>query len=111
MTRLLAATAMFASAMLFGAYSGHRIELSNPDGYYKAGDTALCHVTLCEEGKPLEGTSARATIYWEGKAVKTQDFATTGKPVDFTYASDKPGWAYFRFEILEIGRASCRERV
>ena len=100
MTRLLAVIAMFASAMLFGEYSGHRIELSNPDGFYKAGDTALCHVTLCEEGKPLEGTSARATIYWEGKAVKTQDFATTGKPVDFTYASDKPGWAYFRFEIL-----------
>ncbi len=100
MKRVFTVILLLSAHLLLGAYSGHRIEMSKTDGYYRTGETAVCRVTLCEDGKPLEGVVARATIYWEGKAVKTQDFKTNGKAVEIAYRSDKPGWAYFRFELL-----------
>ena len=100
MKRFLTALALIAAPLLFGAYSGHRIELNSPDGYYRTGETAVCRVTLCEDGQPLEGVGARATVYWEGKAVKTLDFKTDGQPFEVSYCADRPGWAYFRFEVL-----------
>ena len=83
----------------FGKYGG-RIYLDKAEGFYKSGETATCKVTLTKDGKPLKGTKARMTMKWEFQVVETRDFETTGKPVAFSYKSDKPGWIYFGFEVL-----------
>ena len=90
-----------AVTTLFGAFTGHKISLNHPNGYYKVGETATCRVTLCKDGKPLNGLMARVTIYWEGKKVEHIDFKTTGAPVEFSYKADKPGWVFFRFEVMD----------
>ena len=90
-----------AASTLLADFTGHKIELSRPDGYYRVGDTAVCSVTLGKDGKPLSGLGARCTIYWEGKEVERHDFMTAGKPVGFSYRSDRPGWVYFRFEVKD----------
>ena len=91
----------FAASVLFGDFTGHKIGLNHPEGYYRIGETAVCTVTLGKDGKPLSGLGARCTIYWEGKEVERHDFMTTGKPVKFKYKSDVPGWVYFRFEVKD----------
>ena len=65
-------------------YDG-QIELDREDGYYKSGETATCHVTLRKNRKPLKGVRARMTMKWERRTIKTVDFETTGKPVEFSY--------------------------
>ena len=80
-------------------YDG-QIELDREDGYYKSGETAVCRVTLRKNRKPLKGVRARMTLKWERRTIKTVDFETTGKPVEFSYTGKKPGWVYFGFEIL-----------
>ena len=95
------AAALCVTAALFGAYRGHKIEMSHPDGYYKTGETAVCRITLCEDGKPLSGTKARVITYWEGKPRKLREFVTTGQPVEVSFTSDKPGWVYFRFQVMD----------
>lgn len=92
--------ALFSAFVLFGRYGG-KVELDKEDGQYKSGETVTCFITLTKDGKPLKGTKARLQLRWEGKTVKTQVFETTGKPVKFTYTSDKPGWVYFGFEVLD----------
>ena len=91
--------ALFGAVALFGRYGG-KVELDKADGQYKSGETVTCFITLTKDGKPLKGTKAKLQLRWEGKTVKTQVFETTGKPVEFTYTSDKPGWVYFGFEVL-----------
>ena len=102
--KIFAALAIFAAAAVWGAYRGHKLEMSNPDGYYKVGETAVCRVTLCKDGVPLNGTRARVIIYWEGKPQTRRDFVTTGEPVEVSFKSDKPGWVYFRFMVTENGK-------
>ena len=101
MKKLLTTLLLVAATALFGAYRGHRIEMDRADGYYRAGETATCRVTLCRDGVPLEGTRARVIIRWEGKAVERREFRTTGRPVEFGYKSDKPGWVFFAFQVLD----------
>ena len=93
--------AFCAASVLFGDFTGHKISLNHPEGYYRIGETAVCTVTLGKDGKPLRGLGARCTIYWEGKEVERHDFMTTGEPVKFKYKSDVPGWVYFRFEVKD----------
>ena len=93
--------AVCSAATLFADFTGHKIELDRPDGYYQVGDTAVCTVTLGKDGKPLSGLMARGTVYFEGKVVERRDFMTDGRPVRFSYRSDKPGWVYFRFEVMD----------
>ena len=88
--------AMCASA----GYSGD-ISLDKPDGFYKIGETVTCRVKLTNDGEPLVGQRARMTLKWEGKTVRTEDFDTTGKAVEFTYPAGKPGWVFFGFELLD----------
>ena len=91
----------FAVTALFGAYTGHKIEMDHADGYYRAGETATCRITLCEDGKPLKGARARAIVRWEGETLERKEFETTGKPIEFSYKSDKPGWVFFCFQLLD----------
>ena len=83
----------------FGNY-GAKIALDKADGLYKCGDTAVCSVTLTKDGKALKGVKARMILKWETQVVETRDFETTGQPVEFSYKAEKPGWAYFGFEVL-----------
>ncbi len=61
---------MLAAPMLLAAYNGHRIGMDHADGFYRTGETAVCSVTLCEDGKPLEGTKARMLMRWEGTTIE-----------------------------------------
>ena len=83
----------------FGNY-GAKIALDKADGLYKCGDTAVCSVTLTKDNKPLKGVKARMILKWETQVIATKDFETTGQPVEFSYKAEKPGWAYFGFEVL-----------
>ena len=80
-------------------YSGV-ISLDKSDGIYRCGDTATCRVTLTKNGRPLKGVTARMIRKWEAQVAETKEFKTTGKPVEFSYRSAKPGWVYFGFEVL-----------
>ena len=91
--------ALFAALTVWGKYGG-TVELDHPDGFYRSGETVNCRVLLTKDGKALKGVKARLVLKWEREVVKTEDFTTTGKAVEFSYKSDKPGWVYFGFEVL-----------
>ena len=99
---------LLAAPMLFAAYKGHKIGMDHADGYYRTGETAICRVTLCQDGKPLVGTKARMIMRWESKTIEQKEFTTTGKPVEFSYKSDKPGWIYFGFEVMDANGKTLR---
>ena len=100
MKKILCSFLTLAAALsLFGRYGG-KIDLDKADGFYKSGETATCKVLLTKDNKPLKGVKARCLIKWESQLVDTKEFETTGKPVEFSYKSDKPGWVYFGFEVL-----------
>ena len=85
---------------VFGRYDGE-IALDKADGIYRSGETAKCRVLLRKDGKALSGAKARLILKWEGKIIDRKVFDTTGEPLEFTYCSEKPGWIYFGFEILD----------
>jgi cephalosporin-C deacetylase-like acetyl esterase len=87
------------SASAFGEYTG-KIALNRPDGFYKSGETCVCTVTLCRDGVPLDGVKGRLTVKRENRMVRSEEFVTAGKPLEFSYTGDRPGWVYFRFELL-----------
>ena len=91
--------ALFSAFTVWGKYGG-TVELDHPGGFYRSGETVHCKVLLTKDGKALKGAKARLVLKWEREIVRTEDFTTTGKPVEFTYTSDKPGWVYFGFEVL-----------
>jgi len=93
MGAILAATAL-------GKYDAE-IDVDNENGIYRVGETAVCRVMLRKDGNPLKGAPARLVQKWEGQVVKYVPFTTTGEPMEFSYKSDKPGWAYFGFELLD----------
>ena len=92
-------SAMFA-LIACGAYSS-KITLDKPDGFYKSGDTATCTVQLFKDDEPLVGEKVFYLIRWENQNVKRGIFVTDGKPKKFSYRSDKPGWVYFGFQVLD----------
>ena len=92
-------SALFALAAS-GAYSS-KITLDKPDGFYKSGETATCTVQLFKDGEPLSGEKVFYLIRWENKTIKSGIFVTDGKPKNFSYKSDKPGWIYFGFQVLD----------
>ena len=88
------------SLAVHGAYTAE-IELDKPDGFYKSGETATCTVQFFKDGEPLVGEKVFFLMRWENKNVKRQIFVTDGKPKKFSYKSDKPGWIYFGFQVLD----------
>ena len=88
------------TAAAFGKYDA-KIDLDKKDGIYRVGETAVCRVLLRKDGKPLKGAAARLVQKWEGQIVKYVPFTTTGEAMEFPCNSDKPGWAYFGFELLD----------
>ena len=92
-------SALFALAAS-GAYTA-KIGLDKPDGFYKSGETATCTVQFFKDGEPLVGEKVFFLMRWENRNVKRQIFVTDGKPRKFSYKSDKPGWVYFGFQVLD----------
>ena len=92
-------SALFA-LVACGAYSS-KISLDKPKGFYKSGETATCTVQLFKDGEPLSGEKVFYLIRWENQNVKRGIFVTDGKPRKFSYKSDKPGWVYFGFQVLD----------
>ena len=89
-----------ASLAVCGDYTG-KIELDHPDGFYKSGETATCTVQFFKDGKPLVGEKVFFLMRWENATIKRRIFVTDGKPKKFSYKSDKPGWVYFGFQVLD----------
>ena len=105
------AAALAAAVSVWGQYGG-TVSLDHKDGFYKSGETAVCRVTLTRDGKPLKGAKARLVLKWERRTIRTEDFVTTGEPVEFSYTGEKPGWIYFGFELLgENGKPQRVNRV
>ena len=92
-------SALFA-LVACGAYSA-KISMDKPDGRYKSGDTATCTVQILKDGEPLSGEKVFYLIRWENQNVKRGIFVTDGKPKKFSYKSNKPGWIYFGFQVLD----------
>ena len=92
----------FASVSLTvcGAYTG-RIGLDRPDGFYRSGETAVCTVQIFKDGQPLVGEKVRLLLRWEARNVKTEEFVADGIQKKFSFKSDKPGWVYFGFQVLD----------
>ncbi len=90
----------FCALLACGGYGG-KITLDKPDGYYKSGETAVCTVQLLKDGKPLVGEKVFFLMRWENKNIARQVFVADGKPKKFSYKSDKPGWVYFGFQVLD----------
>ena len=88
------------SLALCGAYTG-RIDLDRADGIYRSGETAECTVRLFKDGKPLVGEKVRLIVRWEAQNVRTEEFVADGRAKKFAFRSDKPGWAYFGFQVLD----------
>ena len=98
--RCLMLSATLFTLAVCGAYTG-KITLDKPDGFYKSGETATCTVQFFKDGKPLKGEKVFVLVRWENRNVKRQVFVTDGKPKKFSYKSDKPGWVYFGFQVLD----------
>lgn len=98
--RLAALVAAFCALTASGAYTS-KITMDKPDGFYKSGETATCTVELFKDGEPLVGEKVFYLIRWENQNFKRGIFVTDGKPKKFSYKSDKPGWVYFGFQVLD----------
>ena len=92
--------ALLLTLSVFGKYGGV-VRLDRRNGIYKVGDTITCRVKLTKDDEALKGTRARMTLKFEGKTVKTQDFTTDGRLIEFSCPAEKPGWVYFGFEVLD----------
>lgn len=90
------------SAVFAGDFAIRGLKLNRPTGFYKRGEEIVVTGTLLKAGKPAPGYKLRAQTRWESvKTVATKDFPCNGKPFKVTFKSDKPGWVYFAFQVID----------
>lgn len=97
---LLMLLSSLISLTLHGAYS-LQLRMEKPDAHYRTGETAVCHVLLLKDGKPVSGEKLLCTVKWEGKPVRRDILECGGAPGEVHFKSEKPGWVYFGFEVLD----------
>ena len=89
-----------------GEFKIHDFELNHADGIYKRGEEIVVTGTLLNADKPAQEYKLRAITRWESlKDVATQEFPCDGKPFRVTFKSDKPGWVYFVFQVIDSNGA------
>ncbi len=71
------------------------------DGLARCGMPFVCTARLLKDGQPALGTILRCTVKWETEVVSVRDVVFDGSPVVVSYASDKPGWLYICFQIVD----------
>ena len=99
---LLTVMGMLISGIHAGDFAVRRLKLDHPDGIYKTGETITVTGTLLKAKKPAPGYKLRVTTRWDSvKDVDTREFPCDGKPFEVTFKSDKPGWVYFTFQVID----------
>lgn len=93
--------AAFVSGAFAGNFAVKNLKLSQPDGIYQRGEEIVVTGTLLKAKKPAPEYKLRIITSWESvKTVATQDFPCNGEPFKVTFRSDKPGWVYFKFQVI-----------
>ena len=86
-------------ASLKGVHYTAHAELDKPDGIYRSGETAVCRVDFFRNGKKYSGR-VRCQIFVENRLVVDRKTDYRGKTLTFSMPCARPGWIYFRFQIL-----------
>ena len=71
------------------------------DGFAKCGEPVTLTYKLLKNGKPAIGEKLRYALKWEGAVVKVETVEMTGEAAKIEYTSDKPGWLYIAFQVLD----------
>lgn len=99
---LLAGTAglMALAAAAADHFEVAGLGINHANGIYKKGEEIVVTGTLLRNGKPAPEYKLRAVTKWENKVVASPTFPCDGTPFTVKYTSDKPGWAYFYFQVI-----------
>ena len=97
----VAACICMAQMCFSGDFSLQELNLNHPDGIYQKSEEIVVTGTLLKAGQPSPDYSLRVITTWESvKPVTSQDFPCDGKPFRVSYKNDKPGWVYFKFQVV-----------
>ena len=104
--KLLVIGMAMIGSVFAGEFKIHDFELNHADGIYKRGEEIVVTGTLLNADKPAQEFKLRTMTRWESiKDVATQEFPCDGKPFRVTFKSDKPGWVYFVFQVIDSNGA------
>ncbi|MBR6324736.1 MAG: hypothetical protein IKR62_07070, partial [Victivallales bacterium] len=94
---------MLAASEAIAANGPYFLEatMTPADGIVKRGESVALTYKLQKDGQPAVGEKLRITLKWEGQVVKQETVETTADTAKIEYASDKPGWLYMAFEVLD----------
>ena len=94
---------MLAASEAIAANGPYFLEatMTPADGIVKRGESVALTYKLQKDGQPAVGEKLRITLKWEGQVVKQETVETTVDTAKIEYASDKPGWLYMAFEVLD----------
>ena len=94
---------MLAASEAIAANGPYFLEatMTPADGIVKRGESVALAYKLQKDGQPAVGEKLRITLKWEGQVVKQETVETTADTAKIEYASDKPGWLYMAFEVLD----------
>ena len=94
---------MLAASEAIAANGPYFLEatMTPADGIVKRGESVALTYKLQKDGQPAVGEKLRITLKWEGQVVKQETVETTAETAKIEYASDKPGWLYMAFEVLD----------
>ena len=99
---LLIASAAFVSGAFAGDFAVRKLKLNRPDGIYRKGEEIVVTGTLLKAKRPAPEYKLRVTTRWDSiKVVDTREFPCDGKPFEVTFKSDRPGWVYFTFQVID----------
>src|SRR5687768_5556826 len=87
---------------LTSAAAGYSVDVrfDKSDGFYKVGEETICTATLMKDGKPAVGEKLRCTVKRERDILRQDEFVCDDNAVKIRASMDRPGWLYFRFEII-----------
>ena len=94
---------MLAASEAIAANGPYFLEatLTPADGIVKSGEAVTLTYKLQKDGQPAIGEKLRYTLKWEGKVIKQETIVTTADAAKIEYTSDKAGWLYIAFEVLD----------
>ncbi|MDD5727286.1 MAG: acetylxylan esterase [Victivallales bacterium] len=98
---LISLLLLFVCGIAYAKYSV-KIELDKVDGIYKAGETVKGTVKVFEDGKPVKEFKGKYHIAFERQEMEAKEISSNDKPLALEGKSERPGWLYFRFELLSV---------
>ncbi len=103
LTTILVFTAMIMTTQFLpaGDFSLSQLRINHPDGIYRKGEEIIVSGTLLKADEPATDYKLRVVTTWESvKPLETHDFTCDGTAFRVTFASDRPGWVYFKFQVV-----------